>query len=137
MAAAQEIVSVSPHAVQHYWPEVRGMLKRADLAQRFTLDKIEDDLIAGDKRLWVVLSGERAVAAVVTVITSFPTQRVCTILLCGGEDVDSWVNQVLGRVEEYARWEDCGQVEIIGRPGWRRKCAAYDHAGEWLVKELS
>lgn len=134
-----EVVSVSPHAVPHYWPEVSGLIHTALYHGRcrFTLDGVEEDLISGKKRLWAVMQGERLVAAVVTCITDFPAKRVCTILLCGGEDVDSWVAKVLSTIEEYAHWEECGQVEIIGRPGWQRKCPDYDQAGVWLVKELS
>jgi hypothetical protein len=134
-----EVVSVSPHAVQHYWPEASGLLRAAlhHGRGRFALASIEEDLIAGRKRLWVVLSGERLVSAVVTCVTNFPAKRVCTLLLCGGEDADSWVAKVLNAVEEYAQWEDCAEVEIIGRPGWQRKCHDYEMAGVWLVKELS
>lgn len=133
------IVAVSPQSVPLYWPDVRHLLARAldEGRGRFTLDRIEADLTAGRKRLWVVLSGERLAAAVVTCVTDFPAKRVCTILLCGGEDVDSWVSRVLAAIEEYARWEECGQVEIIGRAGWERKCPSFERAGVWLVKELS
>lgn len=134
-----EVVAISPHAVRHYWPEASGLI-RAALSHgrgRFTLGGIHDDLIAGAKRLWIVLAGETVTAAVVTCITDFPAKRACTILLCGGEDVDSWVAEVCRTVEEYAHWEDCAEVEIIGRPGWQRKCPDYEMAGVWLVKELS
>jgi hypothetical protein len=133
------VISITPHMVQHYWPHVKGMLSEAleHGRGRFTLDGIEDDLIAGKKRLWAVLGPEHVVAAVVTCVTDFPAKRVCTILLCGGEDVDSWVSRVLAAIEEYARWEECGQVEIIGRAGWERKCPSFERAGVWLVKELS
>jgi hypothetical protein len=134
-----EVVAISPHSVLPYWPEVSGLLGAAlrHGRSRFTLDRVQDDLIAGKKRLWVVMQGETLVSAVVTCITDFPAKRVCTILLCGGEDADAWVAKVLSAVEEYAAWEECGQVEIIGRPGWQRKCPDYELAGTWLVKELS
>ncbi len=126
-------------AVPALWPRVEGYLSDALKynRDRFTLEDIRDGLMSERMRLWIISQDEDLVCAFVSVITSFPAQRVCTILLCGGRDADSWVGSGLGSIEEYARGEGCGQVEIIGRPGWRRKCAAYDHAGEWLVKELS
>lgn len=133
------VISVSPPSVEHYWREASPMVAEAIRLGRcrFSLDGIEDDLIAGKKRLWVVLSGETMVAAVVSCVTDFPEKRVCTMLLCGGRDVDSWVARVTKAIEEYAQWEACAEVEIIGRPGWGRKCPDYEMAGTWLVKELS
>lgn len=104
---------------------------------RWTLAGIESDLADGGKRLWGVFHGPKLICAIVTVNTDFPAARVCTILVCGGRDVDSWVAMALGKIEAAARADGCGQVEIIGRPGWERKCRGYDKAGVWLVKELS
>lgn len=122
-----------------WWPVAAPLLGKAlpGLRGRWTIEEIEADCRAGDKRLWVVLMGAELVCAVVTVIISFSTQKVCNILLCGGEDLDAWVAKVLDAMDEYAAWEGCGQIEIIGRTGWAKKCPGYEMAGVWLVKELS
>lgn len=137
--AGVNVTAIYPKAVAAHWGIAAPWIERAveHGRCRFTLDSIREDLIEGRKTLWLVSIGETLVAAIVTAVTAFPNKRVCTILLCGGGEVDEWVGRALDTLEEYARWRDCAEIEIIGRPGWRRKCAGYDHAGEWLVKELA
>lgn len=121
------------------WPHVFGFVTEAlKYGQgRFTVESIRERLGAGRARLWVVQRDRDTIAAVVTVNSDFPAKRVCTILLCGGADLDEWMGDTLHKVEAAARAEGCAQNEIIGRPGWERKCPGYDKAGVWLVKELS
>lgn len=132
------IAPLDSSVVGHFWPAAAPLIAAALSwsRDRWTLDSIKADLDSGDKRLWVVFRGKEMISAYVTVNTDFPEARVCTILACGGTDAASWVEQVLTGVESAAIAEGCTQVEIIGRPGWRRLCAGYDHAGDWLVKNL-
>ena len=116
-------------------PWIAGALPYAK--GRWTLASLCRDLSVGLKRLWLVFKEKAPIACFVTCNTTFPGARVCTILIAGGIDSDSWVGPGLVEVEEAARKEGCGQVEIIGRAGWERKCPSYTKAGVWLVKELS
>jgi hypothetical protein len=133
------VAAVEMTDLDAWWPVASPLVDKAlpGLRGRWSLEEIEADCRAGNKRLWVVLRGSELLSAVVTVIISFSTQKVCNILLCAGQDMDSWVTEVLDTIDEYAAWEGCAQVEIIGRDGWERKCPDYQKAGVWLVKELS
>lgn len=132
------VVPIDATVLPQFWSAAEPMIAAAlpYARNRWTVPGIKADLESGDKRLWGVFSDCRLICAIVTVNTDFETVRVCTILICGGAGVDTWVNAALDEIEAAASADGCAQVEIIGRPGWRRKCAGYDHAGEWLVKEI-
>ncbi len=133
------VLAINKSDLGAWWPQAAPFIDEAIpyLRGRSNIADIEQDCHEGNKRLWVVLSDGKLVAAVVSVIIQFSTLKVCNILLCGGSDADSWVPKVLNSMDEYAAWEGCGQLEIIGRKGWERKCPGYQMAGVWLVKELS
>ena len=132
------VLPVPAQSVARRWQQVAPMLDAAlPYAQgRFTLQGIYDDLEDGSKDLWAFYRGAEIIGAVVTVYTDFPALKLCTVLLCGGNDIDEWKDQGLDAIERAALRDGCSQIEIVGRPGWRRKCASYDHAGDWLVKNL-
>ncbi len=136
---AVEIVPLDSSVTEAFWPKAGPMIEKAlpYAKNRWTLESIRTDLQTGSKWLWIAFQGREAIACFVTCFSSFPAAEVCTILICGGKDVDSWVAMVLKNIENAARENGCSQVEIIGRPGWHRKCPDYDLAGLWLVKELS
>lgn len=141
MSDRVDIIKVQPtaSAVASHWREIAPLITDA-LAycrQRFVLGEIRDKLERGRMSLWVFVRAGQIIGAVVTVNTDFSTLRLCTILLCGGEDIDAWADDGLRAIERQALAEGCRQVEIVGRPGWRRKCAGYEHAGDWLVKDLA
>lgn len=133
------IAPLDASVVGHFWGAAAPLIAAAlpYARGRWTLESLKADLDSGEKRLWVVFRDREMVSAYVTVNTDFPEMRVCTILACGGTDADSWVAPVLQGVETAAIAEGCAQVEIIGRPGWHRKCPDYELAGTWLVKEMS
>lgn len=133
------VAPLDASVIGHFWAAAEPLISAALIYARgrWTLDSVKADLDSGDKRLWLVFRGRDVVAACVTANTDFPAARVCTILACGGTDADTWVAQVLQGIEAAAISEGCTQVEIIGRPGWHRKCPNYELAGVWLVKELS
>ncbi len=134
-----QAVPIDAGLIDGFWPKVAPWVAAALpwARGRWTLESIHDDLTGDFKRLWCVFRDNQVISAVVTVNTDFPAVRVSTILLCGGADADSWVPLILRNIEAAARAEGCGQVEIIGRPGWRKLCPEYDLAGVWLVKELN
>lgn len=133
------IARAHPSDMALLWPTVAPWLEGAIpyAKGRWTLKSLWEDLSGGFKRLWLAFKDKAPIACFVTCNTDFPGARVCTILIAGGSDSDQWVRPVLREIEDQARKEGCGQVEIIGRAGWERKCPNYHKAGVWLVKELS
>lgn len=125
--------SVHRHELSAIWPRVAAMVAAADLRGRF--GDVGPDLAEGRKLLWLA-EGDDMLGAAVTCITDFPEKRVCTILLCGGTDLDQWQPGLRSLIEDYAQQQNCEEIEIIGRPGWHRICPDYELAGLWLVKGL-
>jgi hypothetical protein len=100
-----------------YWHEaepfiVKGL--RADTIR--TLGCVIDKLWNGLESLWVIRVDGRTCAAFVT---GFYEGRLCMSNL-GGSGVRIWLDYLLERLIDFARWNECEAVRCYGRKAWTR-----------------
>jgi len=69
---------------------------------------------SGAAQLW-----SAANSAAVTLIEDDPQERRLLIWLAGG-DLGELTEEVLPRMEQWARARGCRRVLVVGRPGWER-----------------
>lgn len=72
-----------------------------------------------DAQCWVVMDGERIVAAGLTQLHA-DRCKTCEAVTCAGTDLDAWAALLTG-VTEWASAMGCGKFRVQGRPGWERK----------------
>ena len=99
------------------WPNVVEHLRKVP-RPGYELEDILARLVARDAQLWI--AGDPVMAAVVTELNQLPRQLVCTVWLCGGENVLKWWEPMKSTIIKWAKDNGCSAVEIIGRPGWER-----------------
>lgn len=92
------------------------------------------NLVTGHSLLWVAIDG-RINAAAVTELTTADNRKVCTIVACGGDEMQNWLHLIEG-LEEYARREGCAATRIIGRRGWLRRLPAYRQRAVIMERSL-
>lgn len=97
---------------------------------------VEADILGGNAYLWVATDVNAILAAAVTKVTQEDDARLCTIVACGGRDMERWGSLIEG-IEKYARAEGCGAIEICGRPGWARRLREYRMRKIVIRKELA
>ena len=87
---------------------------------RRTPEEWRELIECGQRQLWVAITGGRIVALALTSIELGRNLRRLVIRGVAGEDMESWLGPGLHAIEAWARAEGCNDVEINGRPGWRR-----------------
>ena len=108
--------------VDEHWAEIAPMLEKAIARQSaMSLDSTYQDLKRGKFFLWRV-PGK---AAFVTEIQNFPQERVCVVVLCGGEGIEEWLPAVDETIVRHARCFGCAALLIVGRRGWERVCPEF------------
>jgi hypothetical protein len=120
-----ELCCVDPAHVPIVWPHVSGAIHRAMMRGgmgRFV--DVQEDLRVANANLWLAIEGNAVLAVAVTKVTAGESERVCTIVACAGRRWPRFGALIEG-LENYARAEDCGAVEICGRPGWLRRLKDY------------
>lgn len=109
--------------IELVWPEVAPFLARAlEKQTAMSLESVKADCVRGKFWLWRI----RQRAAFLTEIQQFPLERICMIVLCGGDSLEEWVNEADETLTRHARHFGCSALMIVGRRGWSRACPAYE-----------
>lgn len=130
-----DIYCVPPERTVEIWPAVAPLIRSALSKTLTDFDIVSRDILDGRMLLWLGWDGMRVYGAAVTQVTQSNGKRFCTIVACGGEELNRW-RYLIGRLEQYAKDEDCRSVVIMGREGWERVYPEYRRVSVTLEKEL-
>ena len=109
--------------VEERWASVAALLEKALQKQTaMSLESVKQDCLKGKFWLWHV-PGQ---VAFVTEIQQFALERICMIVLCGGEHIDEWLEHCDRTLTRHARHFGCAALMIVGRKGWARVCPEYE-----------
>lgn len=119
--------------LEEHWESVAPLLAKAIAKQTaMTLESVHADVKGAKFHLWHI-PGK---AAFVTQIQNFPSERICMIVLCGGEGMDEWLRIADETLTRYARSFGCNAMMIVGREGWSRVIPAYEVTDVVMRKAL-
>lgn len=131
-----ELVCIPPGLVHEFYPKVAPMLRAAirktDLARASDLD---DQILRGEGLLWLAIEGQTIEAAATTTILETDRHSVCLVTACAGDDMPQWL-PLFRQIEDWARFEGCKRVRIIGRRGWLRALDGYSEKYAIIEKAL-
>ena len=131
-----DLLCIPPEHLEKVWPKVKPLIVAAMKRGGFgAFAPVEDDVLNGDALLWIAYDGKRIAAACVSQISETEWRKVCTIVACGGTEMDRWLG-LLEQIEAYAKAEGCSASRIIGRDGWGAVLPAYRPHRVVLEKEL-
>ena len=124
MSMPTRLRAIAQWEVPLYWHRIEGLLKpvmrRPEVDN--TLEDVEKFLRAGSMQAWHV----DWKTVVITAIQPFgadpqrPTKRVCQIVYCAGEDMETWLEPVVAQLKTWAGSMGCEVLRISGRRGWQR-----------------
>ena len=109
------------------------MLDKA-LAKQTAMNResVYQDVKRGKFLLWKIKNK----AAFVTEIQQFPLEKICMIVLCGGDDMDEWIEVADETLSRHARALGCSALMIVGRKGWSRAVPQYQIQDVVMRKSL-
>lgn len=115
------------------WPEAAPLLQKPlERQSAMTIESVYRDCKSGKFHLWLI-PGK---VAFITEIQQFPAERICMIVLCGGEGLDEWKVQADEVLTRYARTMGCNALMIVGRLGWSVVMPEYRRTDYVLRKTL-
>jgi hypothetical protein len=96
------------------------------------LEDVRAMVADGAAQLWVASS-----SAAVTVVEQDPGERRLLVWLAGGR-LRELADEVLPRMEAWARAQGCRRALIVGRPGWERALQPQGYApvARLIAKDL-
>lgn len=100
------------------WGQASALLARVSDSDR-PLPDVKKCLQKGTSQLWVGWAGETITAALVTETYEFEGQTFCSLFLCAGSELGSWLHH-LKTIEAWAKSNNCQICQLVGRGGWAR-----------------
>ena len=129
--------------ISRYFKEITAEFER--LQARFPADvnvaHMWKMVYAGERRLWLVLDGDRFVSAMLTEMKAIDATglKTATLIDMAGTEAAQSAEDICGTLEEWAKAEGAKFAQVFGREGWDRylKQRGYrKHAVVWR-KEIA
>ncbi len=135
-----KLSTLSVEQATQAWPVLKGYLEKAikRTEGRTTIEDIEMLVKRGSMMLMVVWEPEENIvhAAIGCEAYAYPRQMVMGLSICGGAGVESWGKRLWPAVLQIARERGFTQVEVSGRPGWKKYLAGIREVGRTYVIDL-
>jgi hypothetical protein len=118
--------------LDEHWEQVSPLLSKALAKQSaMTLKSVYEDVRRAKFLLWRV--GDKA--AFVTEIQPFALEKICMIVLCGGDGLEEWVEVADRTLTRHAKALGCNAIMMVGRPGWSRVVAGYEIQEDVIMRK--
>ena len=120
--------------IEREWPAVEPLLLKALAKQTgLSAESVKADCLRGKFWLWHVPGR----VAFVTEIQQFPLERICMIVLCGGDGIEDWLSEADDTLTRHAKHFGCAALMVIGRKGWSLAAPEYKLEAHVMRKAIS
>jgi len=127
---------ISVDAIDNRWSDISKLLACLE-DDRVNIDNIYDKIVDGDWHLWVAFNDDKTIYSVaITCFVYYPLVTNVRVVFLAGEHED-WAD-IIRIFEEFAKINDCHEVEIKGRKGWERvlRDRGYELKSVTLMKRI-
>lgn len=108
--------------LDEHWSECAPLLAKALARQSaMNLESVHQDVKRGKFLLWKI-SGH---GALITEIQQFALEKICMVVLCGGDGMEEWLEVADRTLTRHAKALGCNALMIVGRPGWSKVVPSY------------
>ena len=134
------IIALPVNELDNYWDDIKPNIERA-LAfcnGEMGIDDVYSMIESGLLLPLLVMEDKRIVSVVTLEVVQKPLKKVVCIMTAGGDELDSWLEDILEVVNDLAKEQKADSIYINGRKGWLRKLNKfnYTHAFTVLSREV-
>jgi hypothetical protein len=136
-----EVICAEPkvETIDKLWPHVVKYFADALVRSKsdYPISYIYDHLRNGTALLWMVVHRQSIILGACTteIVEKLDGTRTLLILAFGSEHGFRFWKQWLGRLEDYARDENCKLIRLYGRHGWGKVLREYGYSQPWIALE--
>ena len=128
------ITQVPVEDLEFIWSQVKPQIEKA-LDGSYSSYDILEYIKQNRMQLWISWN-DGIEASFVTEVCDYPQLRVMRWVLAGGSNMESWLDLVTSKVEDWAKRNNCQRLEIVGRKGRTKVLRDYEPQAVYFVKEL-
>lgn len=130
------ISAIPSEKLDEIWLDVSNILKpgiaktNGELTEESLKEYIED----GHAMLMVATSSNIVMAAIVVELVHYVSgQSAISVLTASGFEVDSWIEELMSKLEKLAYDMNCYKVSIVGRRGWIKKLSPLGYSQDVVL----
>lgn len=140
-ATDMKVVLLEPGTVEMAWKDLAPLIQMGvdESMGEMRLVDIKTSLLAGTSMVLCAMENKHLYAVAVVNCTTFPSgKKVFGITCLGGEEMSDWVDAMDEAIVNMAKAQECGEVRIVGRPGWAKalKGLGWGHTHTILSKRI-
>ncbi len=130
------VTLVPPEHIPDVWAEVEPLLAPAvnRTSGRFITSDVYQSVMEDGYLLWIAVTDDKIVGAVVTFFTHYPRKKYLCVQFCGGHSFRVWKKQIFAVIRKFAADNVCDGLEALGRIGWENelKGEGYRHVAQFF-----
>jgi len=133
-----QVSHVPTEYINSCWKDVEGYLKKAleYTNGRYEIEDLYLALYKYDHHLWIAFDENEIKGAVVTHILVYPRKKFLCMAFCGGKELDTWKDEMIVMLKNFAIDMKCDGLEATGRKGWAKVLKSQGHEFLWDTFEL-
>jgi hypothetical protein len=125
------LTGLSPSEILTYLEDLLRLaekpLERTGTIKYISPEQVIDKCLQGEWQCWIAHNGIEIEAAFFTYITVHASgYKSFVVDLVGGNNIDRWLVSAWGLFKDFARANDCQEINGGGRKGWIRKLGIMD-----------
>lgn len=123
-----QLKRITPEQCIHQWDDIERVLNKGRWAweNRFTIEVIRQGIINQAFQLWTIYEDDDSYIFFLSQVIQYPKVKCLQVFWALGQNVGDKLDTIVTAMEELARKNDCGAMEIeIGRPGWAKLMAPW------------
>lgn len=101
------------------------------------LSDIHKMILDREMQLWITVEDKRITGALVTQIIEYPQTKACRYVTLGG-DLHGDFSKIDAVITEWATYNGCDRLELVGRRGWVRamRDMGYNEVYSFVTKKV-
>jgi len=133
-----KVYLVPQEYITQIYPEIDKYIDKLVPTSNGRFEKIDlvNDILVGKATLWTVMNEEddnKIHGIIFTEVTTYPRKKMLTITFASGDNLESWIEESLEVLENWAVDNECVAMEITGRRGWLKKLKSHNWKEEFVI----
>ena len=133
-----KVYLVPQEYITQIYPNIEKYIDRMVPTAYGRFEKIDlvNDILTGKATLWTVMDEEddnKIYGVIFTELSYYPRQKMLSISFAAGDNLESWIDESLEVLENWAVDNECVAMEITGRRGWVKKLKSHNWQEEFVI----
>ena len=133
-----KVYLVPQEYITQIYPDIDKYIDKLVPTSHGRFEKIDlvNDILTGRASLWTVVDEEdnnKVYGIIFTELSNYPRKKMLSISFASGDNLESWIEESLEVLENWAVDNDCVAMEITGRRGWVKKLQSHNWQEEFVI----